>query len=169
MRAEQRLMRRQQGLPLVLGRHGRIRHGDAGDMRRDSGGQLVRLIQLANQDYLAARLLQHIGDLFRRLQRMQRHADQSGELDRQVADKPFGAVLRQQRNALARHAAQRQQRAGQATRLVVDLAPAVIMPDALYRLAQPDGIGLPMQPMVEAFERQLQRLTHRADLGFCYR
>lgn len=169
MRAEQRLMRRQQGLPLVLGRHGRIRHGDAGDMRRDTGGQLVRLIQLANQDYLAARLLQHIGDLFRRLQRMQRHADQSGELDRQVADKPFGAVLRQQRNALARHAAQRQQRAGQATRLVVDLAPAVIMPDALYRLAQPDGIGLPMQPMVEAFERQLQRLTHRADLGFCYR
>ena len=156
MRAEQRLMRRQQGLPLVLSRHGRIRHGDAGDMRRDTGGQLVRLIQLANQDYLAARLLQHIGDLFRRLQRMQRHADQSGELDRQVADKPFGAVLRQQR-------------AGQATRLVVDLAPAVIMPDALYRLAQPDGIGLPMQPMVEAFERQLQRLTHRADLGFCYR
>jgi hypothetical protein len=62
MRAEQRLMRRQQGLPLVLGRHGRIRHGDAGDMRRDTGGQLVRLIQLANQDYLAARLLQHIGD-----------------------------------------------------------------------------------------------------------
>lgn len=169
MRAEQRLMRRQQGLPLVLGRHGRIRHGDAGDMRRDTGGQLVRLIQLANQDYLAARLLQHIGDLFRRLQRMQRHADQSGELDRQVADKPFGAVLRQQGDTLTRHAAQRQQRAGQATRLVVDLAPAVIMPDALYRLAQPDGIGLPMQPMVEAFERQLQRLTHRADLGFCYR
>ena len=130
-------------------------------MRRDTGGQLVRLIQLANQDYLAARVLQHIGDLFWRLQRIQRHADQPGVLDRQVADKPFGAVLRQQRNALARHAAQRQQRAGQAARLLVDLAPGEVMPHAIDRLTQPDGIGLPIQPVVEALQRQLQWFGHR--------
>jgi hypothetical protein len=52
-----------------------------------------------------------------------RHADQSGHHDREIRDEPFGAVLGQDRDAIARPVALRQQAAGEAPRLRVDLAP----------------------------------------------
>ena len=116
-------------------------------MRADPRLQLVGIIQLAQQDHLALRMFQHIGNALGRLQRVQRHADQAGHHDRQVADKPLGAVLRQQRHPIARRAAQRQQGTGQAPRLIIDLTPGQVVPLAVNRLAQPDRIGLHSQPM----------------------
>ena len=135
--------------------HGRIRHGDARDVLADTAGQLVRIIQLADQDHLAASMFQHVGDLLRRLQRVQRHADQPGMLDGQVADEPLGAVLRQQRHPITGCAAQGQQGAGQAPRLLIDLAPGEVVPLTVDRLAQPDAIRLCGQPVIEALQGQL--------------
>ena len=140
MPVAQRLVGGQQFVPFVLRAQGRVRHGDADDLGGNAGLELPGLVELAEDDRLARRVAQHVVDALHRLQRVQRHADQPREHDRQVADDPLGAVLRQDRHPVAGHAAQHPQGAGQAPGLVVGLAPGQVMPLALHRLAEPDAV-----------------------------
>ena len=149
----------QQGMPAVVGLDGRVRHGNAHNVRRNTWRQLGRLIQLAEEDCLALRMTQHIVDAFRRLQRIQRHADQPSEHDCQVSDDPLGAVLRQERYPISRHTAQRMQGCGHTPCLVIHLGPGEVMPLAVYRLAEPDRIGAFFNPERQALQGQL--IGHR--------
>ncbi|MNQ79098.1 hypothetical protein D3C85_940300 [compost metagenome] len=151
----QGLMAGQQLAPVMVGAQGRIGHGDAHHVRGDSRLQALGGVQLAKDNGLACRVSQHVVDAFRRLQRIERHADQPGEHYRQVAQQPLRAILGQYRHPVPRLAAQRAQGAGQAPGPVIGLAPGDGVPGARHRLTQPDAVRTGRHPMGETLQRQL--------------
>ena len=163
----QRLMRRQQRMPAVRGLDGRVWHGDTDDLGRDARFELARFVQLAKEDRLALRMAQHVLDTLGRLQRVQRHADQPGEHDRQIGNDPLGAVFRQQRHPLTGHAAQRVQGRGHTPCLLIHLGPGEVMPLAVHRLAKPDRIRTLLNPERQALQRQLIGHRNPSFLLFC--
>ena len=144
----------EQRIPLVGGRHGVVRQGDAQQIGGHPRLLALPVVELADEDRLGLAVAQHVFDGIDVGGRVDGHAHVLPHLHGQIGDEPLCAVLGEQRHLVTGNQSQGTQCRHHAPRLVGDLTPGEVDVFAVDGLAKIDPVGTLPLPVIEHLERQ---------------